>query len=384
MELEVLLDKGFGQIRGVALDFVKAQVILPGLKRLTRGERGQSGESARLPYHELFLPRETRSAEKRFPVEARCAHREVPAGPVIVALQYLLGLRAVPVHLRHAPLEVEDAGGLALRVRQMRQRQHGGDMRLVLGADVGHVLRRIEVVVAVRHPQAALQQERQVAGGIIQVLRHPQTQQVPGIQVGGVEHVHVRAQRGAERAREPGAVLDGIDASQGRLQRLEAPLLDRLLIHEARVVVADLARLGAGGRTGGVADQFRGTFRGKLGELLPRTVAAAIGRNLGRLEPGTVGVAEKVIPGRDRAVDAGKIHAVGALGRRCRRRCGAERAGGELQAGNRHCRGERAPGDGARRADHGAGFQLVAVHAPRRASLHDGRGVESRRALREY
>src|SRR5256885_4537172 len=27
---------------------------------------------------------------------------------------------------------------------------------------------------------------------------------------------------------------------------------------------------------------------------------------------------------------------------------------------------------------------VVAVHAPRRASLHDGRGVESRRALREY
>src|SRR5437763_565815 len=71
VELEVLLDKGFGQIRGVALDFVKAQVIPPGLKRLTRGERGQSGESARLPYHELFLPRETRSADKSFPVESR-------------------------------------------------------------------------------------------------------------------------------------------------------------------------------------------------------------------------------------------------------------------------------------------------------------------------
>src|SRR5204863_7441819 len=27
--------------------------------------------------------------------------------------------------------------------------------------------------------------------------------------------------------------------------------------------------------------------------------------------------------------------------------------------------------------------KMVAVHAPRRASLHDGRGVESRRALRE-
>src|SRR3981081_4174265 len=28
--------------------------------------------------------------------------------------------------------------------------------------------------------------------------------------------------------------------------------------------------------------------------------------------------------------------------------------------------------------------RVAAVHAPRRASLHDGRGVESRRALREY
>src|SRR2546430_10393623 len=37
--------------------------------------------------------------------------------------------RALPVHLRHAPLEVEDAGGLALRVRQMRSEEHTSELQ---------------------------------------------------------------------------------------------------------------------------------------------------------------------------------------------------------------------------------------------------------------
>src|SRR5262249_7170782 len=121
-------------------------------------------------------------------------------------------------------------------------------------------------------------------------------------------------------------------------------LLDARLVHESRVVVADLARVrsGNGGRGGG-PDQLRGTLGVELGEHRPGAVAAAVRRNLGVLEPLAVGVPEEVVAGRDRAVDAGEVDPVGR--RRCRDAEGRSRSGhrgggcGEEQEGGAY--GER-------------------------------------------
>ena len=87
-----------------------------------------------------------------------------------------------------------------------------------------HARRGVEVVVAVGHAEAALQQEGRVARRVVEVLRDPQAEQVVGVRVGGVEHVDVGAQRAAERARErAGGVGDRGDALERGLEAARAP-----------------------------------------------------------------------------------------------------------------------------------------------------------------
>src|SRR5215472_11519379 len=135
---------------------MEAQVILPGLKRYARCECGDSADGARLPDDELLLLTETRGAEECRPVESGSPLWELLRAPVIVALEDLLGLRATGMNFSDAPLELEDACRLLLTTRNVGERQHRGDVRLVAGADLGHLFRRVEVVVPVWHPQAAL------------------------------------------------------------------------------------------------------------------------------------------------------------------------------------------------------------------------------------
>jgi len=59
---------------------------------------------------------------------------------VIVAFQDLLGLRPAHVRLGDAPLELEDPLGLVIRAGYVREREHRGDVRLVLATDVRHLL----------------------------------------------------------------------------------------------------------------------------------------------------------------------------------------------------------------------------------------------------
>src|SRR6516164_9854868 len=156
MEGEVLGDERFRQKATLALDEMEAQVILPGLERYTRGECGDATNGTGLPDDELPLLTQTCGVKECRPVEPGGALWELRHAPVIVALEDLLGLCATGMDFGDAPLELEDACRLLLTTRDVGERQHRGDVRLVAVADVGHLLRRVEVVVPVGHAQAAL------------------------------------------------------------------------------------------------------------------------------------------------------------------------------------------------------------------------------------
>src|SRR5262245_54817185 len=152
----MLGDEGFRQKATFALDEMETQVVLPGVQRYAGGECGDSAHGTGLPDDELPLLTQTRGAKECRPVEPGGALWKLRRAPVIVALEDLLGLRATGMDFRDAPLELEDACRLLLGTRGVGERQDRSDVRLVAGADVGHLLRRIEVVVPVGHPQTAL------------------------------------------------------------------------------------------------------------------------------------------------------------------------------------------------------------------------------------
>ena len=70
---------------------------------------------------------------------------------------------------------------LPIGIRLAAQLEDGGDMRLILLADLGHFRRVAQVIVAIRHPQTALEQKGCVARGIVQILGDPQAEQIFGI-----------------------------------------------------------------------------------------------------------------------------------------------------------------------------------------------------------
>ena len=127
--------------------------------------------------------------------------------------------------------------------------QDGGDVRLIARPDLRHARRRVEVVVAVGHSQAALQQEGRIAAGVVEVLRDPEAEEVGGVEVRVVQDVDVGAQRALRaRARAPGRRRSPRSRSSAGWSGCEALRLDGRLVHEGRVGVADLPRVRAGGR----------------------------------------------------------------------------------------------------------------------------------------
>ena len=105
--------------------------------------------------------------------------------------------------------------------------------------------------------------------------------------------------------------------------------LDRRLVHVAGVVIANRALVRSRGRRAGRArvEHLARSLLRQVEEIRPSARAAAIGRDLGSLEPRAVGVLEEIVAGRD-----GRIHA-GAVDVMRRRRRGRGGRGGRTGAG---------------------------------------------------
>ena len=172
-------------------------------------------------------------------------------------------------------------------------------MREIGRARFLHRVRVGKVVLAVRHAEPALEQERRIAGRVLERWRDPQAEQVVGVEVSRVQDVDVSAQAFAEVARERGAVADRRDLREHRLQRRDALRFDAGFVHEAGVVVADLLRIGAGLRVlcRGL-DEVDSAFLRLLRQDCVHPIGAAVGGNWMRLCPGAVRVGPEVIARR--------------------------------------------------------------------------------------
>ena len=281
--------------------------------------------------------------------------RVVGDRPRVVGLVDVLAVDHVGVRLGDLHLEVEDRLRLLLRIRVAGELEDVGDVGLVGRAIRRHVLVAGEVVLAVRHAQAALHQVADVLRRILQALRDEQAEQVLGVEVGGVERVGVCTHAGAEVAGQAGAVADRVHRVQLRLQRGDAARLDAVLVHVGCVEVGDLAFVRAGLRIGLLQPlhQVGQALLRLLEDVEAGAQAGAVGRDLGGPLPGAVRVFVEVVAGLDRLVDAGEVDAGGGRGgRRFDRGVGLRCAvGGGLAGGQRSEDGQRQCG-AAERAVH--------------------------------
>ncbi len=310
-EGETLVDERPGEVIADVLEGVEGQVVLPGLQRLIAHQRRNAGDRPRLPDNEWVLPFEPGGGEESLPIQTRRAHLEIPSRPVIVSLEHVLRVGATGMDFGDSMLQRENPGGLRLAVGNAAERQHGRDVGFVFALDLVHPPRGANVIVAIGHAQSSLEEEGRIAAWIVQVLRNPQAKQIVGVELGRVEHVHVRTQRRAEKARELFRVGDCRDAMKRGLEWLEALRVDARLVHEAFEVVADLLGVRAGGSLGlsRLLEQIGDPSCGQLGQDRVSPPGAAIGGDFGALTPGSIGEGKEVVAGRDRAIHSRKVEA---------------------------------------------------------------------------
>ena len=98
-------------------------------------------------------------------------------------------------------LEIEDAAGPRRRVGDADQVQQVGDIGAIGGADADHVRRVGEVIIAVGHAEAALQQIGHGRVRRFQPLGDEQAEQILGEEIGRVERIDVGAQARAQTRR---------------------------------------------------------------------------------------------------------------------------------------------------------------------------------------
>src|SRR5690349_14494838 len=99
-------------------------------------------------------------------------------------------------------------------------------MVLVLGADLPHRGRGVDVVTPIRHTQTALQEKRRVMTRVVKILRHPKTEEVRGVKVGCIQGIDVGPYRRSQESGECLSILNRCNGVEGGLQRLETGRID--------------------------------------------------------------------------------------------------------------------------------------------------------------
>ena len=156
-------------------------------------------------------------------------------------------------------------------------------MREVGGPGVGEVLEAVVALVGQR--EAALQEERHVPLRVAGV----------GLDVEVDDAADAVALEGADDAQERGDVGDAVDRRELLGERGGAERGDALGVHEARVEVADLARLGAGLEGLRLLHDRAHVLLGLLGDQVERAPAGLVLGDLGAFDPVAVDMAEEVV-----------------------------------------------------------------------------------------
>ena len=182
------------------VDSVEREPVLPLLERLRADQRGDLRHGRGLPHDEVLLIAELGRAEQPAPIDTRSFLVEVARGSTdccAVVLSWLgferfvrLGDLISSATMRPAR---SCASGSPARVRI------SGDVRRIVGTDLGHVRPPDEIIIAVRQSEASLQHVRHRPGRVIERLRDEHAEQVLGVEIGLVERIGVGAQRMADR-----------------------------------------------------------------------------------------------------------------------------------------------------------------------------------------
>ena len=207
--------------------------------------------------------------------------------------------------LREPRLESHDrlrfGGGSRRGVAE--EHQHARDVSDIGGAcrlECGLVL---QIVIAIRQPEAALARHRDHPRAVLEILHLTQ----------GQRRLDADRQKMCQGLRQLVARGDGGYARKLRRERRRAGRIDRSLIHAARVEIGDLALRRAGSpvlpreRLDQVTDE-------NLVLLFEQRVDAPVGAVRGdrmRLDPSAVRELKKVLGGSNRAVEPVEIQAVG-------------------------------------------------------------------------
>ena len=222
----MLVGEGLRKHRGIVLDEMEGDVVLPGVEGLG-GDQGRGPDDRqRLPEKEVALPLKAGGFEIGAPDHAGSLGVEVGAAPRVVGLEDVGDVVGGEVGPGDGGFQGQDALSAGLGLGQARQFQHGHDVSSIGGAMLR--ARGREVVVAIRQPEAALHQMRHVAVRVAEPLMDPGAEEALGRGVGPVVGVEGPSKLGRQVGRE-------------RRQTLR---LDGGSVDPAGVVVADLPRQG--------------------------------------------------------------------------------------------------------------------------------------------
>ncbi len=334
----MFVGEGLGQDLGAVIQPVQDQEVLPGHKGLRRRQGGDPADRLGLPDAEQGLAFEARGREKGGPVQAGGPGGQLGAAPALVGLGVVLAGHRVEVGLGDGRFQRQHAGGAGVRVLQPGQGEHLGGVGLEGGAGFGEAGGRVEVVVGAGHAQPALEQVGDVAGGLVGVLADPGPEQVGGVVTSIIKGIDVGAQGAAKLAGQRALAGDQQNPLKIALNRRQAALLDSRLVQIGLVEVARLL-LGRALRRGGLGQALElgaQARRGLLVQDVEGAPARFVGRDLGGLGPGSVGVGVEVVAGLHRAVHARGVEAVVAdLGL-----AGRLGEGGAARQGEGGCQGE--------------------------------------------
>ena len=308
VEIEVRVLEILRQVRGRIVDAMEGEVVAPLRGRHVGEHPVEFGEELRLRQREAVGHRYVHRLEERGPVEMRGDRIRLGHAHEVVAV-----LRVAQFHPRQRGLgqprfEREDAVGLGLRIGG------GNPCEFEQPGDVGDVGRADVLVLVLRVVIGRGQAEPALVGEC----------DLPGriLVIGAGTEAEALAFAVRVRVAEPGDDIGGAAEFRNRvevgLDRVEAGLVDRRLVHARAVEPADLAfdRTGLGLvrlRVRGFGDLV---LRGQalLAQLVERAPARAIGGNRIRRDPLAVGVGVEVLAGGNGRVELLDVeHGVGGL-----------------------------------------------------------------------
>ena len=261
-----------GEDAGGGVDAVEHQPVLPGLQRLAADQRREPGHGRRLPGVEFGLVGQFRCGPECLPINSRRLCRNIGARPQ----RDLVGIEGVDnagMGLRHAGFQRHDARGAHFGFADSGEAQQLGDIGLIGRADLRHLGRRRQIVIAVGKAKATLDKIRHRRIGPRQPLRDEQSEQVFGGEVGGVENIGIGAQARAQQSCQLGLVLQRRHFGECRRQRCQPARFDAGGIGEGGVVIGDAALGSAGGGVfgRGIGDQRGGACLGDLEDFIADT-----------------------------------------------------------------------------------------------------------------